>query len=161
MEVLANRPVSKIVEIGLGPAGLFHPQQLAGCGLRMWAETFPEAEIYGLDYDPTTLVNMGKIKSYLCDQSKEADLVRCADLIGDEIDFIVDDGSHVPFDQILSAEIFVPLLSDTGVYVIEDVLHREATCAGLTAAGFKHRVVELRTDVLPDDRMIIIEATRD
>jgi hypothetical protein len=86
----------------------------------MWAETFPDAEIYGLDYDPSTMVNLGNIKSYLCDQSKEADLVRCADLIGDEIDFIVDDGSHKPFDQILTAEIFVPLLSDTGVYVIED-----------------------------------------
>lgn len=158
MEVLAGRPISKILEIGLGPAGLFHPQQVAGCGLHMWAETFPMAKIYGLDNNPATLVNEGNIHSYLCDQSSRLQLTNAAFTIGDQIDFIVDDCSHKHEDQVLTAEIFVPLMSRTGVYVIEDVLPGGETSAGLTKLGYKHRTVELRTNVLPDDRMIIIEA---
>ena len=158
MEVLKDRPISKILEIGLGPAGLFHPQQLAGCGLRMWAETFPDAEIFGLDNDPSTLVNEGNIKSFLCNQASFVELVRAAALIGDDIDFAVDDASHRAQDQVGTAEVFVPLLSPTGVYVIEDVLHKDAVVAGLKDAGIVSRIVEKRLNVLPDDRLVIIEA---
>ena len=155
MEVLKDRPIRKILEIGLGPKGLFHPEQVAGCGLFMWQETFPEAKIFGLDIDPNTLVNEGNIQSFLCDQSSAWSLGLAAKRIGADIDFIVDDGSHKPQDQILTVNVFLPLLSATGVYVIEDVLPGGETSAGLS---FKHRVIELRTNVLPDDRLIVIEA---
>ena len=156
MEVLKDRPISKILEIGLGPAGLFHAKQLAGCGLRMWAETFPEAIIFGLDYNTATLVNEGNIHSFLCDQSNDEQLRKAEALVGDEIDFIVDDCSHIAEDQANTAKHFVPLLSKTGVYVIEDVLPGGKTSRLLP---FKHRTVERRIDVLPDDRLIIIEAS--
>jgi hypothetical protein len=156
MEILKDRSVKKILEIGLGPKGLFHPEQVAGCGLFMWQETFPEAEIFGLDIDPNTLVNEGNIRSFVCDQSSEPWLLRAAAWVGGNIDFIVDDASHRPEDQVLTAKVFVPKLSFTGVYVIEDVLPGGETSAALP---FKHRVVELRTNVLPDDRLIIIEAS--
>jgi hypothetical protein len=155
MEILSDRPISKILEIGLGPKGLFHPEQVAGCGLFMWQETFPEAKIFGLDIRRDTLVNEGNIQSFLCDQSSAWSLKLAAQRIGADIDFIVDDGSYVPYDQVLTAKVFAPLMSPTGVYVIEDVLPGGETSANLS---FKHRVVELRTDVLPDDRLIIIEA---
>jgi hypothetical protein len=154
MEVLKDRPVKKIVEIGLGPKGLFHPEQVAGCGLFMWQETFPEAQIFGLDIREDTLVNEGNIRSMQCDQSNEAALRRAADWIGPEIDFIVDDASHRWQDQALSVKILAPLLSRTGVYVIEDVLPGEEIH---NALPYPHRTVELRTNVLPDDRLIIIE----
>jgi hypothetical protein len=154
MEVLKDRPINKIVEIGLGPKGLFHPEQVAGCGLFMWQETFPEAQIFGLDYDARTLVNTGNIRSMLCDQSNEQSLRRAAEWIGPGIDFIVDDASHRSEDQALSVKILAPFLSPTGVYVIEDVLPGEEIH---NALAYKHRTVELRTNVLPDDRLIIIE----
>lgn len=160
MEVLAGRDIRKIVEVGLGPAGLFHPKQLAGCGLRMWAETFPEADIFGLDYDRNTLVNEGRIKSFLCDQKSEYDLSLAALSIGGEIDFMVDDASHKGADQLLTIVTFLPLLSLNGVYVVEDVLVEENLSAMLDANKIPHRVVELRTDVLPDDRLIIIERSQ-
>jgi len=157
MEVLANREIKKIVEFGLGPAGLFHPKQVAGCGLHMWAETFPEAEIYGLDYDPNTLVNHGKIQSFLCDQTSDFQVDRCAHLIDGEIDFMVDDASHKGPDQLRTILAFLPFLSADGVYVVEDVLLQENLTPMLNERGIKHRVVELRTNVLPDDRLVIIE----
>ena len=166
MELLKDRPVSKIVEVGLGPKGLFHPEQVAGCGLFMWQDTFPEAKIFGLDYNPAALVNPiiaglqhgeGNITSFLCDQSDRLQLSLVAMTIGRGIDFMVDDASHIPEDQVRTAEIFVPLLSPTGVYVIEDVLP-EALEYAKRWLGFKFRVAEFRTNVLPDDRMIIIEA---
>ncbi len=154
MEVLAGREIKKIVEIGLGPAGLFHPKQVAGCGLHMWAETFPEADIFGLDFDKRTLVNEGKIQSLLCDQSNADDLKSAAIFIGDGIDFMVDDASHKWEDQLRTIEIFLPLLSPNGVFVVEDVIPPTTLSEHLKVP---HRVLELRTNVLPDDRLIIIE----
>jgi hypothetical protein len=157
MEVLANREIKKIVEFGLGPAGLFHPKQIAGCGVRMWAETFTEAEIYGLDYDRNTLVNSGRIKSFLCDQKSEYCLSLAVLSIGGGIDFMVDDASHKGEDQLRTILAFMPYLSPDGLYVVEDVLLEENLSSMLEECKIPHRVVELRTNVLPDDRLIIIE----
>lgn len=156
-EFLAGREIRKIVEMGIGPRGLFHPEQVAGCGLFMWRDVFPDAEIIGLDNDPTTLVEDQHIRSYLCDQSSMSDLLRAAAWIGGGIDLFVDDASHVPADQIRTAQIFVPLLSENGVYVIEDVIPGNACADGI---GYNHVLRELRTDVLTDDRLIIIEARK-
>ncbi len=157
MEVLPGREIKKIVEFGLGPAGLFHQKQVAGCGLHMWAETFPEADIFGLDYDKNTLVNEGRIQSYLCDQTNDFQVDRCAHLIGGAIDFMVDDASHKGPDQIRTILAFLPFMSPGGVYIVEDVLIQENLTPMLNEKGIKHRIVELRTNVLPDDRLIIIE----
>ena len=88
----------------------------------MWQETFPEAQIFGLDIREDTLVNEGNICSFLCDQSNPSDLLHAANQIGGDIDFIVDDASHVPAYQVQTACVFVPSLSKSGVYVIEDVI---------------------------------------
>jgi hypothetical protein len=160
MRVLEFRNIRRILEIGLGPKGLFHPDQLHACGLRMWAETFPDAKIFGLDNDPKTLLQADRITSYLCDQSKEGQLQAAAYLIGGDLDLIVDDGSHIAADQIRTARIFVPMLSADGVYVIEDV-HEERTAElarGLTAAGIRFDMVACsRAKLLGDDRLCIIE----
>ena len=39
----------------------------------------------------------------------------------ENFDVIIDDGSHKPSDQIKSFEILWPMLSDGGLYIIEDV----------------------------------------
>lgn len=159
LELLSSRPVRKILEIGLGPAGLFHPQQRAGCGVRMWSELFPEADVFGLDNNPATLVTEGKIRSLLCDQSDAEQLAAVAEFVGGEIDLVVDDASHRPTDQALTVAVFAPLLSKTGVYVIEDILPR--AYYGVWAPELirhPHRVIELHPEVMIDDRLLVIEA---
>jgi hypothetical protein len=119
--ILAGKDIRRILEIGIGYDHLFHNEQKAGASLRMWAECFPEAEVYGLDIRQDTLINDGRLKSFWCDQSDEASLRAVAAKIGGAFDLIVDDGSHIPGDQSLTATVFLPLLAPGGVYVIEDV----------------------------------------
>jgi hypothetical protein len=104
--------VHKVMEIGID----------VGASLRMWEEYFPNAMIFGLDCDRTKLFSSPRIECFLCDQSDRVSLRDAAFRVGDGFDFILDDGSHQPRHQIESAREFVPLLSPSGIYVIEDVL---------------------------------------
>ena len=58
---------------------------------------------------------------YYCDQSSEQSIKELVNKIGPDLDFIIDDGSHVPHDQVLSCQTFMPLLKQDVIYIIEDV----------------------------------------
>lgn len=107
-----RQDVRKVLEIGID----------TGASLRMWREYFPLAQIYGLDCDRTKLIQEFCIESQFCDQSDAGSLHDATFRVGDNFDLIIDDGSHQPEHQVATAKAFVPLLSPTGIYVIEDVL---------------------------------------
>lgn len=115
--------VRKVLEIGIGDDSMKNtiPNYVPGASLRMWAEWFPNAEIYGLDINPNSLVNTERIHSFQCDQSDPLQLQGFIATVGGDFDLIVDDGCHVPEVQASTAKILVPLLAPQGVYVIEDV----------------------------------------
>ncbi len=93
-----------------------------GASLFMWEEFFPNAEIFGVDIDPHSMVNEGRIKSALANQTNKTEMNSAAFTFGAEkFDVIVDDGSHAPSDQIAAALIMLPWLADTGHYFIEDI----------------------------------------
>lgn len=155
--LLAGKDVRNILEIGLGRAGTVHADQVAGNSLRMWAERFPEARVVGLDHDPNTFVNEGRIKSILCDQSNVDSLCDAAALLsGCLFDLIVDDASHIAQYQANTALIFAPLLARSGVYVIEDVCPGDECSRLLAEFGVPHQTIELRIERVEDDRLIII-----
>jgi trans-aconitate methyltransferase len=132
---LTGRAIKRVLEIGIGH----------GESLRMWEEYFPEAEIWGADRYDCCLINEGRIHSVLCEQSSESGLRK----IEGPFDFIVDDASHHPDHQIFSLQILMPLLSEGGLYIIEDV-------------GYVHRLDTLRRvfEVVPDGcRVSQIETT--
>lgn len=108
--------VRKVLEIGIDQ----------GASLRMWRDYFPHASIYALDCDIRHLFNESRIHSRLCDQGNSFQLQEAAIWAGRDFDLIIDDGSHQPAHQVLSAIVLVPLLAPGGVYVIEDVLDPEA-----------------------------------
>ena len=105
-QLFYGKTVRKMLEIGIGYKGLLGEKYQNGAGLRMWAEYFPEAEIYGLDLREDALVNEGRIHSYQCDQGSIKSLRAAREAIGTGFDLIVDDGSHQPEHQILSALVF-------------------------------------------------------
>jgi hypothetical protein len=156
-KILEGRSPKKIVEMGIGERGLFHKDQVTGSGLYMWQEAFPEAEVWGIDNRSDLLIQDGTIRSVLANQSDEESLRTAATVIGYGIDLFVDDGSHKPSDQVLTAKVFVPMLSRTGTYVIEDVLAGRECSMQLP---YEHEVVELRTQLVVDDRLIVIEAAK-
>ena len=117
--------IKKVLEVGIGYEGSVSMRHIAnykgGASLRMWAEYFPNAEIYGADIKIEALFNEDRIKCFQCDQSDRTSLLQLTEQVGCDFDLIVDDGSHETEHQILAAKVLLPLLKEDGVYVVEDV----------------------------------------
>lgn len=97
---------SKFLEIGVAQ----------GYSLRMWNEYFnDQCEVKGIDIS----------KAELCDNSLDVTLGDSKDAIlwldWDNFDVIIDDGDHDSRAQMQTAEIWLPKITDTGIYIIEDV----------------------------------------
>ena len=103
--------VKKVVEIGAGE----------GLGLRMFRDYFPKAIIYGAEIDKKRIFKEDRIEVIECDQSNVDDLTRLLDKTGFDIDIMIDDGSHKPKDQVITALTVMPLIKKEAIYVIEDV----------------------------------------
>ncbi len=68
--------VKKVVEIGVA----------SGASLRMWAEFFPDAKIYGIDVDPSCRVHtQDRITVTVADSTNPNDMGRFAADLGSEI----------------------------------------------------------------------------
>lgn len=123
-----RKQVRKVLEIGIGyPELMREPvsrlglsDYMTGASLYMWEEYFPNALIFALDKLEDTFVNDGRISSFYLDQGDEASYRQAIACVGSDFDLIIDDGSHVKADQLLSVKMFVPLLRYGGYYIMED-----------------------------------------
>jgi hypothetical protein len=115
-ELLKDRDVKRVLEIGIGEKKYDAPS------LRMWAEYFPQAEIYGCDIDRNVFISDNpRIHCFYCDQSDVVSLQQVVKQTGGNFDLILDDGSHRTEHQMLTFKILYPLLKTDGVYIIEDI----------------------------------------
>lgn len=90
-----------------------------GDSMNLWAEYFPSAAIYGIDIDSAW--SSDRCTTYKFDQSNPSDLKKIVEIIP-KCKFIIDDGSHVPYHQLITFnELFNNLLEDGGTYIIEDI----------------------------------------
>lgn len=103
--------ITKLLEIGVGE----------GPGLRMWRDFFPNAMVYGGEIDDKRIFKEERIEVIKCDHSSETDLIELIKKTGNDLDFVVEDGSHKPEDQIFTCLTLMPLLNDDVTYIIEDV----------------------------------------
>lgn len=104
-----KRDIKKILEIGIEQ----------GHSLNLWLQYCPEATIYGLDIK-TEFIN-GRITIYKGDQSSAEDLENLKSHTGNDIDVILDDGSHIPEHQLFSFDKLFSHVSPGGIYIIEDI----------------------------------------
>ena len=107
-EPLRDKPL-RILEIGIA----------TGASLRMWREYFPNAEIIGLDKDEAYMTKEGVI-TIKGDQSNKRHLLQVAELYT-PFDIIIDDGSHINKDLLLTFETLFVALKSGGLYVAEDL----------------------------------------
>ena len=115
-ELLRDRDIRRVLEVGIGD------KCYNAASLRMWAEYFPQAEIYGCDIDLSTFVfDNPRIHCFYCDQSSPVSLQQVVFQTGGQFDLIVDDGSHRIDHQQLTFQVLYPLLNPKGVYIIEDI----------------------------------------
>lgn len=108
---LERTQVRKVLEIGVQK----------GASIRMWAEYFPNATVFGLDIAESALNVAGdRIEIQLLDQSDAAALDDFARANG-PFDLIVEDGSHIWSHQIIGMQTLIPHLTAGGQYIVEDL----------------------------------------
>lgn len=105
-----------ILEIGIG--GYDKPEN-GGQSLRMWKAFFPSSNIFGIDIYDKSCHDEKRIKTFRGSQVDFDFLKNVKDEIGN-IDIIIDDGSHFNEHVVATFKFLFPLLSENGIYVIED-----------------------------------------
>lgn len=120
--ILKDKKFKKILELGIGSfVTMRHVDKYqVGASLRMWRDFFPEAHVYGADYDPSTMFEDERITTILCNTLNEKEVKDMINRIGTDIDLVVDDGPHVTNKQIRTAKMILPLLKKDVIYIIED-----------------------------------------
>ena len=94
-----------------------------GSSLLMYNAFFDgKCNIYAIDIEDKSEYNTENIKTFVVDQSNREQLMEFKKLIGDvKFDIILDDGSHWPEHQNISFYYLNDLLSEDGIYIIEDL----------------------------------------
>ncbi|TVP71993.1 MAG: class I SAM-dependent methyltransferase [Rhodobacteraceae bacterium] len=106
-----NRPV-KVLEIGVQNGG----------SARMWRDWFgPEAVIFGIDIDPDCAVANGEAAQIRIGSQADPEFLRATVAEMGGLDVVIDDGSHVMSHIHESFRTLFPLLSEGGVYLVEDL----------------------------------------
>ena len=121
--------VQHFCEIGLGVPGpnwqsaIAHGENEGGGGsIRMWSKFFPNAQIHGLDINPATHLDGGRVKTYIVDQSSAESLDAFKKQTADVLfDVIIDDGSHIAEHQQITISRLWDRLRPGGLYFIEDL----------------------------------------
>lgn len=104
--------VKNILEVGIHLGG----------SLRAWKELFINSNIIGLDNNVERFFSEPRIYSMYLDQSVESTFDQFKSAVrGTEFDLIIDDGCHYLNETILTFKKLLPLLSDKGYFVVEDI----------------------------------------
>ena len=105
-----NKNITELWEIGV----------LDGASLKMWSDYYPNAKIVGFDIkDKSNLQFNANVEVKHLDQSNIKELTELSKQ--QNIDIIVDDGSHIIDHQIKTFEMLFNCLKSGGQYIIEDL----------------------------------------
>lgn len=113
--------VERVLEIGIAGGG----------SLRMWADFFPRAQIFGIDNSPTAWQSdHPRITTVHGDQSDVEFLDRFISQHGGQFDIVIDDAGHEMLPQLRCFLRLYPELVSRGIYVLEDLHTAYWTSAG-------------------------------
>ena len=116
-----------LFELGLGTNNPEIPSNMGGNfvtggSLRAWATYFPKFQIFGADIDRDALFQDDRINTCWVDQTKPKSFESIYSMLHDkQLDFIIIDGLHQPYADILSVRKLLPYLKIKGHIFIEDV----------------------------------------
>jgi len=93
-----------------------------GGSLEIWRKYFgPQATIFGIDIDPECAGRFDPPNAVRIGSQADREFLRAVAGEMGGLDIVLDDGSHVASHQRASFDVLWPLLSDGGLYVIEDM----------------------------------------
>lgn len=133
----------KILEIGI----------FRGASLLAFRDYLPFAEIHGVDINHKAMIlGQERITTHVCNQADKRS-IQCICQEHGPFDLVIDDGSHLPQDQMKTFYDIAQFVQDGGMYVIEDVASPQDL---LSIPGSK--VVDLRWKKnRHDDILVVIE----
>ena len=154
--------IKKVLEVGIGtlPAMTHVYNYTVGASLYMWQDFFPNAFIYGADIAPEAMIEDIRIKTFLCDETKEEDVKNLIDQTGSDIDLFIDDGSHDWHHQAFLAKTILPLLKKDVIYIIEDVgfpLHIMDELKDYECSVPRLHYKKNRKNHIPKDRLLLVK----
>lgn len=120
--------ISDSVAGNLLEIGIWH-----GDSIRMWNEYNQDLKIHAIDIDRSVLnylTNGEDVSVYIGSQSDTQFLTKTLENIGD-LDYVVDDGSHIYHDIVTSFDVIYPKLKRGGLYFIEDLHATNANFKGV------------------------------
>jgi cephalosporin hydroxylase len=92
-----------------------------GDSLRMWRGYFPRGRIVGVDVKPKAASFAEGFDVVIGSQDDPDTISRAVELLGGEVDVVIDDASHMPGPTLASLQLLWPHLSAGGYYFVEDV----------------------------------------
>lgn len=159
--------ISTVLEVGIGSKnptvkGFMGEQAQEGASLRMWTEYFPHSHVVGLDIDEQCLFQESRIKTFQMDQTSPGSVARVVALLREtKFDLIVDDGLHEFQAGKTLFEGAQTLLSENGIWVIEDVHAKDALKYQKffsSTSGFRMSIWNFGADKFrSDDRLVVLE----
>ena len=126
-----RKNIKNFLEIGLGTNDVNIISNMGEKGiplasLKAWRDYFDNAIIYGADIDKKILKNHERIKTYFVDQTDPKTIELLFKNIGiSDFDVILDDGLHEYNANICLFENSIKFLSNSGIYIIEDVYFKD------------------------------------
>lgn len=99
---------------------------------------------------------MGESKLFYVINQKKDDLSTLIRSTGTNLDLVIDDGSHVPQDQIGTCLTLMPLLKKEVIYIIEDVYDQNIINSFW---GYDAKLISLRGSNgkrYSDDKLIVV-----
>ena len=153
--------VSNILEIGIGSGG----------SLQLWNDYFPNANVYGIDlnYTHDYLDRYNRIHQIKDDAYSKQCIEDNFISKGIKFDIIIDDGPHNKLSQMMTMQLYFPLLTNDGIVIIEDVqdhLNPGVWIKDIIESLPKKyqeyaQVIDLRGfNKSPDDLMIVLDKSR-
>jgi hypothetical protein len=144
------------------PVRMLEVGVMTGASLRMWDEYFTheDKEIHGVDIRPDSLKY--NVKNF---HVLDATNPKAADILGGTWDIVIDDGSHIPYHQVKTLEIFGKRIRPDGYYIIEDINNMDVA-THLAALGrdqgFAEMIYDLRENKgRSDDIMLVLKRVAD
>jgi hypothetical protein len=119
--------VKKVYENGIGTNNTNLTSNMSstgipGASLRVWRDYFPNSIVIGTDIDRDILFQEERIKTFFIDQTNEQIIQHFWNECGeDNFDLMVDDGLHIASAGKTLFMNSIKYLSDSGLYIIEDV----------------------------------------
>jgi SAM-dependent methyltransferase len=101
----------KVLEIGVQ----------SGNSIRLWKNFFPETHVYGWDIDPASMFKEDRITTSIINHDDKVQVSNALKSIGEDIDVVIDDGSHRMNSQQSLLAWCLKHVRSGGIYVTEDI----------------------------------------